>query len=566
MPSTITVSFSPDSTLEDVTVTRNGRSLAMLGGGGSQREITVAENFLATLQAEQLPVVLGAGAGYCLEVVVKHCEQHGLPLLIIDCETDILEATALQKRWDSPFITWLTSKDEQDVTRQLTQWQNTHGGRALKGCVLPFYQRLNKPFFGRFREYCEASSRINIWDKMRYARFTGETPRILFLTSKYFLTGEITAACKRLNIPFHALTISDGEIHLEGFVESLLETITSFRPDFVFTINHLGVDREGVLVDLLERINLPLASWFVDNPLLILAVYEKLVSPMTSIFTWDYDNIPSLRELGFSHVEYLSLGTDTARFTPPKASFVPRPEWVADVSFVGNSMLHKVSSRLGRLNLPRALVESLTTVGAAFDASEERSVATFLEQSFPELYTVYAGMDNTEEQLGYQAALTWEATRQYRLNCVTATFPFEPLIVGDTGWEELIPSTVRWRKHGELAYYDQLPLFYPCSAINFNCTSKQMKGAVNQRVFDVPAAGAFLLTDYREQVDRLFEPGKEIICYHSPEEAEDLIRYYLRKPHERQKIIDAAYARVVRDHSYDNRLNHLIAQMTKNYA
>ena len=138
MPSTITVSFSPDSTLEDVTVTRNGRSLAMLGGGGSQREITVAENFLATLQAEQLPVVLGAGAGYCLEMVVKHCEQHGLPLLIIDCETDILEATALQKRWDSPFITWLTSKDEQDVTRQLTQWQNTHGGRALKGCVLRF--------------------------------------------------------------------------------------------------------------------------------------------------------------------------------------------------------------------------------------------------------------------------------------------------------------------------------------------------------------------------------------------------------------------------------------------
>ena len=46
-----------------------------------------------------------------------------------------------------------------------------------------------------------------------------------------------------------------------------------------------------------------------------------------------------------------------------------------------------------------------------------------------------------------------------------------------------------------LNYYKDLPLLYNACKINFNATSLQMKEAVNQRVFDVPACGAFLLTD-----------------------------------------------------------------------
>lgn len=563
--SPVLVSRTPDNTIEDVHVARGGRTIAMLGAGGAKRELDVARAFLDDLRPDQLPVLLGAGAGYCLKTLAAHCEKNGLPLMVIDGEKEILEATGLEKDWQHPLITWVTTPDITEASALLTRWQKEHGDKALKGCSLPFYQRLNKEYFGQLRRYCEASASYNIWDKMRYPRFRNATPRILLLTSKYFLTGEITAACDRLGIPYETLTISGGEAHLDGFVEMLLEAITRFKPDFVFTINHLGVDREGILIDLLERIELPLASWFVDNPMLILAMYAKLVSPITSIFTWDYDNINALKSLGFEHVEYLSLGTDTARFSPPGPSFTPNPAWLADVSFVGNSMLHKVSSRLERLTLPPLLEESLSEAGKAFDMSDERSIPHFLEKAFPALHAAYTDIPDAENRLGYQAALTWEATRQYRLKCVSATFPFNPLIVGDTGWETLIPPQVKWRKHSELTYYTDLPKFYPCSTVNFNCTSKQMKGAVNQRVFDVPACGAFLLTDYREQVEDLFEPGKEIICYHSPEEAQDLIRFYLARPDERQKITAAARARILQEHSYDHRVQHLVASMAKTY-
>jgi spore maturation protein CgeB len=123
-----------------------------------------------------------------------------------------------------------------------------------------------------------------------------------------------------------------------------------------------------------------------------------------------------------------------------------------------------------------------------------------------------------------------------------------------------------WTYHHELNYYTDLPAFYPLSEINFNCTSKQMKGAVNQRVFDVPATSSFILTDWREQIENLFEPGKEVICYHSPQEAEELTGYYLGRPKEREAIARAARSRILSEHCYEHRMKSLIAIMRKNYA
>ena len=93
-----------------------------------------------------------------------------------------------------------------------------------------------------------------------------------------------------------------------------------------------------------------------------------------------------------------------------------------------------------------------------------------------------------------------------------------------------------------------------------------MKGAVNQRIFDVPCAGAFVLTDWREQMDELFVPGKEVIFYREPEETPELIRHYLANPAERARIAKAARLRVLAEHTYAHRLQTLIARMREVYA
>jgi spore maturation protein CgeB len=326
------------------------------------------------------------------------------------------------------------------------------------------------------------------------------------------------------------------------------------------------VDREGVLVDLLEKLRIPLASWFVDNPHLILYLYKRLVSPWTSIFTWDSDNIDSLKSMGFEHVSYLPLATDATRFKP-RGNLPAEHPWRSRVSFVGNSMVHKVDKRMGVADPPRELIKRYREIAAAFGESEERSVSRFIHAEFPREAELFDELPTVERKLAFETMITWEATRQYRTRCVEQILPFNPLIAGDDGWLKTFPGEGRdWRRHPELSYYDDLPHFYPLSEVNFNTTSKQMKGAVNQRVFDVPAAGAFVLTDDRAQMQRLFEPGREIAVYQKPEEIPGLVEHYLNTPGERRKIIERARARILDQHTYEHRLMALFKTMRDIYS
>ncbi|MBQ7585157.1 MAG: glycosyltransferase, partial [Desulfovibrionaceae bacterium] len=340
--------------------------------------------------------------------------------------------------------------------------------------------------------------------------------------------------------------------------------VLAFKPDCCLTLNHMGVDREGILMDLLGRLELPLASWFVDNPHLIIHLYASCISPWTALFTWDEDNVESLRHIGFKHVSYLPLGTDPDRFTP-KQPKVPSA-WRSHLSFVGNSMIYKVGGRLKSATFPKPLLQAFQEVSQAFMLSQERQVANLLRLEFPQIYAIFQDLEDNETKLAYETAVTWQATRLYRNGCVRKLLPFNPLIAGDPGWKiEFKREPLQPRYMGELNYYSELPLFYTAQDINFNCTSKQMKGAVNQRIFDCPAAGGFVLTDWRAQMDELFTPF-EMVCFHDPEEIPTLISYYLKHPKERQVFARRARKRVLRCHTWEHRIATLLKDMRKFYG
>ncbi len=386
-------------------------------------------------------------------------------------------------------------------------------------------------------------------------------PRLLLLTSAYFLLGELAAACKRLNVPHLLLDLATKEMDAELFVRTLRAAAATFRPEAIVTVNHLGVDREGVLQALARELKLPLVSWFVDNPEFILPVFPKPDAENTLILTWDADSLDAVRALGFSKVAWLPLGADPERFRPGRPG---RPEWRAPVSFVGNSMLTKTLRRLDAARPGPALLGAFVSLAGEFAATGERNVRTFLAASRPELLPELDAL-GVERATAFATAVVWRATLQYRLDCIHRTLPFGPLIAGDPGWRELLPPSPGLRLHPEINYYEELPGFYPQSDVNFNCTSVQMKGAVNQRVFDVPAAGAFLLTDRRAQLERLFEPGREIALYESPDEAGELLARYLADAPERRRMAQAGRARVLAEHTYEHRLRSLLAAFDEHF-
>lgn len=554
----------PGGVPADVLAHVGGRSFAMLGPGGVEREKSVVRSLSPEQRRDALPVLLGTGLGHALHLLL---EEHDGPIAVVEKEKSLQELTGVLAALPENLrqrVLLVNAADPQAALNELTHWQTRHNGRRLLPLALPFYLRLDRAYYGELREKLAASARFDFWSRAVQPRFREAAPRVLLLTSKYFLMGELEGACRKLGLAYKLITIKDDTLAREDFVQRLLEAVVSFRPDCCITLNHMGVDVEGVLMDLLARLQLPLASWFVDNPHLIIHLYSRCVSPWTALFTWDADNIASLRRTGFEHVFYLPLGTDPERFRPSRAA-VP-DAWKADISFVGNSMLYKVGGRLKNGRFPRELLLPFREVSQAFMDSEQRSVADFLRQSFPGVHARYEALPDNEARLAYETAITWQATRLYRNGCVRRLLPFCPLIVGDRGWRIEFRREPRQPRYLDaLSYYAELPAFYGHSAVNFNCTSKQMKGAVNQRIFDVPAAGAFVLTDWRPQMEQLFESG-EMACYHDPEEIPDLTRHYLSHPVERRKLAAAARKRVLACHTWEHRLQEMLEHMRRIYG
>lgn len=558
-------SFEPvykAGSLVDVKASINNRLVAMLGPAGSERELAAVRDFLA--KPEGLPVFLGSGLGYGLKELLAAYDG---PIAIIDREEELRQLAGLPGSLppeDQARIALIGDPDAEAALSRLTRWQEANGQKPMQAIALSFYQRLAPDYYGALRKSIQASSRYDYWSRARLPRFQNSKPRVLLLASKYFLIGEVEGACKKLGIPHKLVMVGENAVNGEDFVKNLLKEAVDFRPDCCITLNHMGVDVEGVLMDLLARLELPLASWFVDNPHLIIHLYSKCVSPWTTLFTWDEDNLPTLRAAGFEHVRYLPLGTDPDRFRPGAGR--ARSEWKSRVSFVGNSMLYKVGARLKAGHFPAPLLRAFNQISTSFSASEERGVADFLAGDFPGIYEQYLRLPDNEAKLAYETAITWKATQIYRNERVAMLLPFKPLIVGDRGWQvEFRNAAQKPRYLDAISYYDQLPAFYSQSEINFNCTSRQMKGAVNQRVFDAPAAGGFVLTDWRPQMAPLFE-ADEMACYHDKEEIPGLVKHYLGHPEDRRKITARARKRVLACHKWEDRLQTMLEAMAEIYG
>lgn len=81
---------------------------------------------------------------------------------------------------------------------------------------------------------------------------------------------------------------------------------------------------------------------------------------------------------------------------------------------------------------------------------------------------------------------------------------------------------------------------------------------IKARTFEVPGAGGFLLTEWADNLDRYYIPGREIEVFHNLDELADKIRYYLAHPAERDAIAQAGYERTCAEHTYDRRLAEVL--------
>lgn len=81
---------------------------------------------------------------------------------------------------------------------------------------------------------------------------------------------------------------------------------------------------------------------------------------------------------------------------------------------------------------------------------------------------------------------------------------------------------------------------------------------IKARIFEVPGAGGFLLSEWAPGIERWFRTGEEIAVFRTDRELVSQVRYYLDHPDIRDACAVRAYRRVVQEHTYDIRMDELL--------
>lgn len=426
----------------------------------------------------------------------------------------------------------------------------------------------------------------------------GEKRRILVVDAGYFLIREIIQALRKeghqvRTIPFRMSTDTPDPdpVQFAAFLHSIKEAEQHFQPHALLTVNHLGFDGAGELTGLLERLKLPALVWYVDSPRYIFLNYTSNISQNIGIFLWDQSYEPWMRQIGFDKVDTLPLATDPDVFNAEKIrrelldisglSGDSHPEM--PLVFVGDSMNAAVVKAFAKLpstawssdsdSMEKRMEKLAASFYSAINAREAFKTKKLAWDIFPDILETNNNekipLENMETQarklseidlLNLESALVLSATWWQRATFIKTLNEFLPFgnlhIFGDEGWRRILNGSVVIQQ--PVDYYRKLPSVYNRAGAIINLTSFQMPTALNQRCYDVPASGGFLLTDAQAVLPEHFEPEVEMVAFSSPQECLDKWNYYRRNENQRRNIVEKSKKRVLSEHTYQHRIRRLL--------
>jgi len=306
---------------------------------------------------------------------------------------------------------------------------------------------------------------------------------------------------------------------------------------------------------------IPLAIWEIDpntgGP-------APIFGPSTHVtaFTYRRCNLPILQRAGYRKVVHLPLAAPAARLA---REAVHRPDRSDDysvpIAFVGASMAASgkgMQAQLRELFATRPQVlERLGKVTQIQRNDPSRwRVPELLQTLLPGLR---AKVRRERDGLDIAMLVGEVCAAEKRLSWLAHLGALGLHVWGDPGWSLVSAHGVTWR--GWADHFTDLPAIYAQAQIHVDVPRLYQQDAVAMRVFDVMAAGGFLLAEHSRELVELFAPGVELDTYRSPDELVAKCRFYLQQPELRVRIAAAGKARVLAEHTIRQRMGRILADV-----
>ena len=163
--------------------------------------------------------------------------------------------------------------------------------------------------------------------------------------------------------------------------------------------------------------------------------------------------------------------------------------------------------------------------------------------------------EEEKKELGYDISFVGSPFPN-RVEVLDKLGDFKLGVFGD-GWREAFKNKTVPAYYKGTAVGEKVLKIYGSSKIVLNIHDPEARLSVNTRTFDIPACGAFELSDYRPEIEKLFSINEDMVCYKDIPELLRLIRYYLSNPSERQRISGKGQKKVLDKHTWRHRVGEM---------
>ncbi len=379
--------------------------------------------------------------------------------------------------------------------------------------------------------------------------------KILFYKWQVFNQSDIKNAFEQAgcSISFYE---EDSETRKSTDLRLLTDVIKEY--DLVFSVNYFSRLSDACM--LAKR---KYAAWTVDSPMI--SMYHKSVfNPCNYLFIFDKFCYLQFKQMGVKNIFYLPLAADAKRieFLIEQTPDSDLKKFESDISFVGG-MYHK--------NSYDAIYDSLPDyLKGYFDAAMQAQLDIFGENIFDRLLSVdilqklsdCVQFQNepdsfsdlklifTNTFLGFKMA---QIERIECLNMLAKNFNVD--LYTDKSHDALHNINIR----GTVDYNIDMPKVFNQSKINMNFTIRNIRSGLPLRIWDILAAGGFLLTNFQAEIPYFFENQKDIVYYENLYDMQKKAEYYLAHDDERMMIAANGHKKVNEFHSYHQRIAAILS-------
>ena len=399
------------------------------------------------------------------------------------------------------------------------------------------------------------------WTVMR--KIERKKYRILYIETKEIKLQDIPRALDEVGFDVYRATFN---FSAQGYsieaMQLVKDSIEQF--DIQYTISY---DFSESIAQACYEAGTPYISWVYDAPQKELYTHYALY-PSNYIFVFDKMQQKRLQEIGIENVFHMPLAIleNKVRLNLERTE---RKETQTEISFVGQ--LYKRESVIDRFNHADGEIQKSIekNIEACFlqwsdktylyGRMQDRCVQYFTNA---DQYIVLKNYPYMTEQFYYETAATSRLLanreRVTILNKLAEKYEVK-FYTKDEDTSQLskkvkiLPSVI----------YDEISQIYYNSKININITLHCIESGAPQRIFDVMAAGGFMLSNYQKELEELFVVGEEIVLYHDLKELEELVEYYLIHEEERKRIARRGQKKVLKYHDLHNRMIQIMEIVLK---